>query len=235
MIASHRRKKTAMRMCRATSAKRFFEFYKSAPKTFCMPKWVLDWKESIKEMHAKAKSEKFQGAAVKIEADTSAAGDLLGEDQTQAVADNQSDKAQEQAAKEDDKPQETPSAQADTQKAEDTETVVHPSFTVGEIVLGLAKKKKKEYNDKKCKFISELTRHYKLEFLEGPAVGEIRNFTKGMVHKLPETVGENNCDVAAADTGAANTGAATSTDIVPQPTPKMMTPLAVDELWDDGF
>ena len=104
--------------------KAVFEFYKSAPKTFRMPKRVLDWKESIKEMHAKATSEKFQGAAMKIEADTSAAGDLLGEDQPQAVADNQSDKAQEQAAKEDDKQQETPSAQADTQKAEDTETVL---------------------------------------------------------------------------------------------------------------
>ena len=99
----------------------------------------------------------------------------------------------------------------------------------------MAKKKKKEYNDKKCKLICELTRHYKLELLEGPAVEEIRNYTKDMVHKLPETVGGNNCDVAAADTGAANTGAATSTDIVPPPTPKIMSPLAVDELWDDGF
>ena len=104
-------------------------------------------------MHAKAKSEKFQGAPMNLEADMSAAGELVVEAKPQAVADNQSDEAKKQAAKEDDKQQETPkeddeqqetsSAQAGTQKTGDTESVDPsslPSFAVGEIVLGLAKK-----------------------------------------------------------------------------------------------
>ena len=86
-------------------------------------------------------------------------------------------------------------------------------FNMGDIVVGVATKFKQHYHNKKAKITAILAKHYKVEMLEGRAVGSSHKYLHASVsavasdsppHGLPMT---EDVVVASADAAAASSNA----------------------------
>ena len=79
---------------------------------------------------------------------------------------------------------------------------------MGDVVYGIAVKNKDQYNNRKCKIVAVLAKHYKVELLQGPSKGAEHKYYHDMVKMY-----ESEAQVATAESDMA-AGAATGADHV---------------------
>ena len=58
-------------------------------------------------------------------------------------------------------------------------------FVIGEIVTAVSGKAKDRYHQKRAKVTQVLSKTLRVDFLEGPAHGEIKDFQKDRIEKIP--------------------------------------------------
>lgn len=79
--------------------------------------------------------------------------------------------------------------QQDTESKPGSETAapVQPEFVVGEVVKTISSIHKDRLRDKKAKVVQVLSKECRVEFLEGEARGEIKDFPKARLTKFAES------------------------------------------------
>ena len=92
----------------------------------------------------------------------------------------------------------------------DTTVQASPGMQPGSIVVGTASKWKEKYDGHKCKVITLLTKHVKVEILEGPAKGEVHKYSYDSVKRVAPRESSGSATPPDASSDAASAPSASS-------------------------